>query len=125
MRTIRYFTIPVALGALAPTPAPAQPAPSIVNSACGSGSLFRKADLPPQAVAALQFAMADPDQPFQVSDDVPPGPPLPFRRLICAAPIQGGYAVHYEYGGRGRGMATTFLKRQADGSFVEERPRAR
>jgi hypothetical protein len=122
MGKILSLTIAIALSPLAA--APARPYP-VVDFACGSGSLFRKADLPPQAVAALHFAMADPDQPFQVSDDVPPGPRLPFRRLICASPIPGGYAVHYEYGGKGRGMSTTFLKRQADGSFIEERPRVR
>src|SRR5947209_14827172 len=104
MRKIGYPAIAFATAVLAPVTALAQPAVSIVNSACGSGSLFRKADLPPRAAAALRFAMADPDQPFQVSDDVPSGPSLPFRRLICAAPIYGGYAVHYEFGGKGRGM---------------------
>lgn len=120
MRTIICFALAAAVVAAAPAVAPAQPPRPTVDAACGSGSLFRKADLPPQAVAALRFAMADPDQPFQVSDDIPPGPRLPFRRLICAAPTADGYAMHYEHGGRGRGVATLFLKRQPDGSFVEE-----
>ena len=54
-----------------------------------------------------------------------PGPLLPFRRLICAERTPDGYRVHYEYGGFATGTATAHLIRQADGSFVEERPQRR
>lgn len=45
------------------------------------------------------FKMAEPEQPFQVGDDIAPGPPLPVRRLVFAAFDDSTCFVHYERGG--------------------------
>ena len=56
-----------------------------------------------KAFAALvhqpAFKMAEPTQPFQATDDIAPGPPLPGRRLIFAASDEGLCVIHYERGG--------------------------
>ena len=56
-----------------------------------------------KAFAALvhqpAFEMAEPTQPFQATDDIAPGPPLPGRRLIFSASDEGLCVIHYERGG--------------------------
>ena len=56
-----------------------------------------------KAFAALvhqpAFEMAEPTQPFQATDTIAPGPPLPGRRLIYAAYGEGLCVIHYERGG--------------------------
>ena len=125
MRKIRLLAIAAGLTSLAPAAVQAQPPRPDLRSVCGANAVFRKADLPPPALAALRDPMVDPGEPFQISDDIPRGPRLPFRRLICAEPTRDGYAVHFERGGRGYGTVTVYLKREADGTFVEEAPYGR
>ena len=57
--------------------------------------------------------MAEPNQPFQITDVLGPKP-LPFRRLIFAATSPGYCLVYYEYGGYGYGQ-TVELFRLSDG----------
>ncbi|HMF08207.1 MAG TPA: hypothetical protein VKJ00_03655, partial [Thermoanaerobaculia bacterium] len=64
------------------------------------------AEIPEQvrkAFAALVhqpvFEMAEPTQPYQATDEIAPGPPLPGRRLIFAASDEGLCVIHYERGG--------------------------
>ena len=66
----------------------------------------KTAEIPEQvrkAFAALVhqpvFEMAEPTQPFQATDHIAPGPPLPGRRLIFAASDDGLCVIHYERGG--------------------------
>lgn len=118
MRELRFLAVAAALAALAPATGQAQPIRSDLLRACRAGALFRKADLPAAARAALPSPMADPDEPFQFGDVVRPGRALPFRRLICAEPTRRGYRVRVERGGRGYGIETLSLERQADGRFA-------
>ncbi len=62
----------------------------------------RVADLPPGVVAALGLTLADPGMPYQDSDAIAPGRPLPPARLIWAARDGAEWRIHYEHGGRGR-----------------------
>src|SRR4051794_12966977 len=120
MRKTRSLPMAVALGALIPVLIAGAPPRPELRKQCGAGAMFRKADLPPQALAALDFRMADSNEPFQSTDAIPAGPRLPFRRLICAEPIPGGYLVRFEHGGIGYRIETMRLSRQAHGSFVAE-----
>ncbi len=73
----------------------------------GKLTVARKtSELPPKVKAAFAtlvkqpaFKMAEPEQPFQVGDDIAPGPPLPVRRLVFAAFDETACFVHYERGG--------------------------
>ena len=73
----------------------------------GKLTVARKtSELPPKMKAAFAtlvkqpaFKMAEPEQPFQVGDDIAPGPPLPVRRLVFAAFDETACFVHYERGG--------------------------
>ena len=50
--------------------------------------------------AGYVFDLAEPGEPFQVTDVVDAhSKPLPSRRLIWAAQLPGRYLVHYERGG--------------------------
>jgi hypothetical protein len=51
--------------------------------------------------ASRDFELADPGQPFQVTDVIT-DKGLPWGRLMCAARIPGYYVVHYERGGIAR-----------------------
>jgi hypothetical protein len=75
----------------------------------------RLADLPPGAVAALGFPIAERGGRWNVGDAVGPGPLLPFARFIAA---EGGGCtlnVRYEYGGIAHGFATAVLQRSGHG----------
>jgi hypothetical protein len=75
-------------------------------SAATLKSATKTSAIPPEvrkAFAAMvgqtSFEMAEPTQPFQVGDDIAPGPPLPGRRLIFTASDEGLCVIHYERGG--------------------------
>jgi len=120
MSKARPLSIAVALAVSLPFLVAAAPPRPELRKACGAGAIFRTASLPRQALAALGGRMADPNQPFQSSDAIPAGPRLPFHRLICAERTPDGYAVRFEYGGRAYGTRIVYLRREADGRFVEE-----
>lgn len=78
-------------------------------------SFARLADLPPGAVAALGFAMAERGQPFEVGDAIRPGARRPFTRFTAAALRGCALAIRYEYGGIAHGFATALLTRRGAG----------
>jgi hypothetical protein len=73
----------------------------------------RKANLPAGAEAALGFAMAERGAPFEVSDDVGPGPLLPFARFISARQSDCTLEIRYEHGGIAHTFETALLQYQA------------
>lgn len=85
----------------------------------GRGAIKRQGDLPPALRAAIPFAMADPGQPFQVTDVVQAGEKLPWYRLICAYPTKEGYTIEHERGGRGYSIGRTRF-RHVDGAYVAQ-----
>lgn len=82
----------------------------------------RLADLPPGAVAALGFAIAERGQPFEVGDAIGPGPRRPSTRFIAAALRGCTLAIRYEYGGIAHGFATALIERRG-GSWTLVRAR--
>jgi hypothetical protein len=106
------MTIFVLLASLAASPAAA----GTKGRACpvhGSWVFPRKANLPRGAEAALGFRMAERGQPFEVSDDVGPGPLLPFARFISARQNDCTLEIRYEHGGIAHTFETAFLQYQA------------
>ncbi len=76
---------------------PPSPACSVSDRAI-VGSLR---EMPPSIREALGGRMADRDQPFNISDAVPPGQERwPFLRVICGYKTATGYVVERERGGR-------------------------
>ena len=75
----------------------------------------RLADLPPDAVAVLGFAMADRGQPFEAGDTIGPGPRRPSARFIAASLRGCTLAIRYEYGGIVHGFATALMERRGGG----------
>ncbi|WP_147385544.1 hypothetical protein [Oleomonas cavernae] len=81
--------------------------------------ITRQADLPSAARAAIPFTMADPGEPFHVTDVISPGTEdEPFRRLICAYPYGGGLVIQYEQGGFAYGVMKLLLERSGDRYFA-------
>ncbi len=78
----------------------------------------RKADLPIEVRKALPEPMADPGEPFHVSDAVLPGQERwPWSRLICGYVVPDGYVIERERGGRGYSVGKIFLHRTSKGFF--------
>ncbi|MBN8807753.1 MAG: hypothetical protein J0I47_05905 [Sphingomonas sp.] len=71
----------------------------------------------PQAVQkALPYRLADPGQPFNVSDAIAKGDEArPFARLICGYPTKEGYVIERERGGRGYSVGSIRLVKTASG----------
>jgi hypothetical protein len=101
--------------AFAPTPALAKGG----GFACpfhGVRSYARKAELPRGALAALgHMAMAERGAPWNASDDVGPGPMLPFARFISARQQGCTLALSYEQGGIAHFYETAIIERRASG----------
>jgi hypothetical protein len=78
----------------------------------GAWNFPRKANLPAGAAAALGFAMAERGAPWNVSDDVGPGPMLPFARFISARQVNCTLEIRYEHGGIAHTYETALLQYQ-------------
>jgi hypothetical protein len=75
----------------------------------GYAVVKRVADLPEPVRSLLNGSMAEPGQPFNMSDDLDPS--LPNQRMIWAARLKDGrYVIHYERGGWGHSTLTTVIK---------------
>jgi hypothetical protein len=92
---IALVAILLALAAAAPMPAAAKG----VCRVNGAWSFPRLANLPRGALAALGFAMAERGAPFEASDAIGPGPPLPSARFIAATQRDCTLVIRYEQGG--------------------------
>ena len=69
----------------------------------------RVSDLPEPVRALLNGPMAEPGQPFNISDAADSR--LPNQRMIWAAQLNDGrYVIHYERGGWGHSTLTTVIK---------------
>jgi hypothetical protein len=93
-----------------------------VRAACAASTAtlyWRQGDLPPLVRAAIPFEMANPGQPFQVTDGVLPGSRLPFRRMICAEQRNDVYVLHFEHGGIGYSVQSLTLRPGGDGYVAE------
>jgi hypothetical protein len=115
MRTIAAMIV---AAAFAP-PLPQTVNPHVYNRpppACdlGGSVLWQQSRLPPGAVAALPFRMADPDQSFDIADDIGLEP-LPSHRLICAKRIGRNYLIRFEHGGCVYRIETIVLRRVPGG----------
>jgi hypothetical protein len=104
--------------------AAAAPAEAKGGGACPhlARTYARLADLPPGAVAALGFPIAERGAPWNATDDVGPGPLLPFARFMSA---QGGgctLAIRYEHGGIAHSFETATLARSG-GRWILQRRR--
>ena len=105
----------ILLAALIATPSAAYPAATKGGPACsvhGNWAFPLKANLPRGAEAALGFPMAERGQPFEVSDDVGPGPLLPFARFISARQHDCTLEIRYEHGGIAHTFETALLQYQ-------------
>jgi hypothetical protein len=72
-------------------------------------AIKRVSDLPEPVRALLNGAMAEPGQPFNMSDFLDPS--LPNQRMIWAARLKDGrYVIHSERGGWGHSTLTTVIK---------------
>ena len=110
----------VALVALTPVAAHAKgAAPCAVR---GAWNFPRKANLPTGAAAAIGFAMAERGASWNVSDDVGPGPMLPFARFISARQVNCTLEIRYEHGGIAHTYETAVLRYQGR-RWVLERSR--
>ncbi len=72
-------------------------------------TIATKRELPPAAAAAFG-EMAEKDQPFQVSDVVLSGHPLPFSRFVSARGHGCDLILDYEHGGRAHSWKTAHLR---------------
>lgn len=92
---------------------------------CTSGGVVkfaRKADLPPEAAAALGAPMADVGEAFNAGDTAIAAGPLrtpPSARFIDAVQRGCRLVVHYEQGGIGYSHGETVLRQTAKGWLVE------
>jgi len=111
------------LFALMALAAAALSAQSSAAAACSplARTYARLADLPPGAVAALGFPMAERGGRWNVSDAVGPGPLLPFARFIAAEGAGCTLNLRYEYGGIAHGFATAVLLRTNRGWSLQRR----
>jgi len=78
----------------------------------GAWNFPRKSNLPAGAAATLGFAMAERGAPWNVSDDVGPGPMLPFARFISARQVNCTLEIRYEHGGIAHTYETAVLQYQ-------------
>jgi hypothetical protein len=109
--------------ALLALPAAQVPADAKGGGACPhfTRNYARLADLPRGAAAALGFPIAERGAPWNATDDVGPGPLLPFARFISA---QGGgcaLTIRYERGGIAHSFETATLALRAGRWILQPR----
>ncbi len=103
--------IPFLLLALLALPATPAPAEARGGAACPdfARDYARLADLPPGAGAALGFPIAERGAPWNATDDVGPGPLLPFARFMSAQRSGCTLTLRYEHGGFAHSYETATL----------------
>lgn len=87
--------------------------PTQADAACalrGTQNFGRLGHLPPAAVAALGFRMAERGAPFQATDDLGPPPRPPATRFIAARRNGCTIALRYEQGGVALRAETALLE---------------
>ena len=97
-----------------------RPAPQC--SEIGRSVARRMRDLPSGVQTAVPYRMADPTEPFHVTDVVGPGEAnWPWARLICGYPTPSGYVIEREQGGRGYNIGRLVLRSTPTGFVAEQR----
>ena len=75
--------------------------------------------LPPAVLKALPYRIANPQEPFRVTDVVSPGQRnLPWARLICGYSTPNGYIIEREQGGRGYNVGRILFYKTSTGFRV-------
>ena len=82
----------------------------------------RLQDVPASVRKALPTAIANPGEPFQVTDIVQAGG-RPSLRLICGYATAKGYVIEREQGGRGYNVGRISLRRTHGGYVVDRTSR--
>lgn len=80
----------------------------------GTRNFTRMADLPPGALAALRYPMAERGAPFQAGDSLVPGSRLPTRRFVSARQAGCTLTIRYQQGGIALREQTAVLERRGD-----------
>ena len=90
-------------------------------AAQGRLDFARKADLPAGVLEAFGTAMAERGAPFQATDVLGPGPPLPGTRFVAARQTGCRLALRFEQGGIAHTWQTAILEYRGDRWVLLER----